>query len=444
MILIQRKELEMLDKLAVELNETLDTSVAGAFLSGFGRRIFFPKGIVAQSAEAGAKAKKYNATVGLARSKGQPMYLSDIYSAFCDDGLKPNDIFSYAPGGGDRTLRALWKEEMVRKNPSLKGQTFSLPMVTGGLTHTISLVANIFFDEGDEIVCPDLFWDNYELIFVHTRNGRMIPFSFFTEQGGFNVEGMKQALLSCRNDVARIILNFPNNPTGYTPTESEMVAIRDALVEVAESGKKVLVLSDDAYFGLFFEKETAKESLFAKIANIHENIFAIKGDAATKEEMVWGFRVGFITYASKGFTEKHLEALSNKTLGAIRCSVSNCDRPGQSLIVKAMRDGKNYQSDKEKTFVEMEARYRVLKEVLKKYQGSGLLKPYPFNSGYFMAFDTLGHSAEELRCYLLENYSVGAINIMDRTLRLAFCSVEKEDIAELVDLVYKSAEALWN
>ena len=181
----------MLDKLAVELNETLDTSVAGAFLSGFGRRIFFPKGIVAQSAEAGAKAKKYNATVGLARSKGQPMYLSDIYSAFCDDGLKPNDIFSYAPGGGDRTLRALWKEEMVRKNPSLKGQTFSLPMVTGGLTHTISLVANIFFDEGDEIVCPDLFWDNYELIFVHTRNGRMIPFSFFTEQGQVrgNVDG---------------------------------------------------------------------------------------------------------------------------------------------------------------------------------------------------------------------------------------------------------------
>ncbi len=432
-----------MDRLAVELNETLDTSVAGAFLSGFGRRIFFPKGIVAQSAEAGAKAKRYNATVGLARSKGQPIYLTDIYDEF-KGGLAPNQIFSYAPGGGDKELRSVWKEEMVKKNPSLKGQIFSLPMVTGGLTHTISLVASLFFDEGDEIVCPDLFWDNYELIFVHTRNGVMKTFRFFDEKGGFNVEGMKRALLECKGDTARIILNFPNNPTGYTPSEEEMERIKDALVEVADTGKKLLVLSDDAYFGLFFEKETAKESLFARIANIHENIFAIKGDAATKEEMVWGFRVGFITYASKGFTEKHYDALNSKSLGAIRCSVSNCDRPGQTLILKAIREGKNYQKDKDSLFAEMDERYRILKGELAKYADSKVLKPYPFNSGYFMAFDTLGHSAEELRTYLLENYSVGAINIMDRTLRLAFCSVEQEDIAELVSLVYRSAEALWN
>lgn len=433
----------MLDRLAIELNEILDSSVAGAFLSSFGRRIFFPKGIVAQSAEAGAKAKRYNATVGLAKSKGQPMHLSDIYGYFKEGLLQPSEIFSYAPGGGDKELRSVWKEEMIKKNPTLEGKLTSLPMVTGGLTHTISTVANLFFDEGDEIVCPDLFWDNYELIFVHAKNGSLKFFTFYDENKHFNVEGMKKALLDCKGNTARIILNFPNNPTGYTPSKTEMMKIRDAIVEVAESGKKVMVLSDDAYFGLFFEEETEKESLFSFLADAHENIFAIKGDAATKEEMVWGFRVGFITYASKGFTEKHIDALNSKTLGAIRCSVSNCDRPGQSLILKAIKEGKSYQEDKDKTFKEMEARYRILKKELEKYQDSKLLKPYPFNSGYFMAFDTMGRSAEELRVYLLEKYSVGAINIMDRTLRLAYCSVEQENISELVTLVYSAAEEIW-
>ena len=63
---------------------------------------------------------------------------------------------------------------------------------------------------------------------------------------------------------------------------------------------------------------------------------------------------------------------------------------------------------------------------------------------HFMAFDTHGRSAEELRVYLLEKYQVGAINIMGRTLRLAFCSVEEDKIPDLVDTVYKAAGEILN
>jgi len=160
--------------------------------------------------------------------------------------------------------------------------------------------------------------------------------------------------------------------------------------------------------------------------------------------MVWGFRIGFITYGSKGFTPDHLDALSKKTLGAIRCSVSNCDRPGQSLLLKAIKEGRNYQKDKDYLFDVVSARYIEIKRVLEKYKDSKFLKPYPFNSGYFMAFDTLGNDAEELRCYLLEKYQVGAINIMGKTLRLAYCSVEIEQIENLVELVYQASEEIWS
>ena len=284
--------------LAIELNETLKGTCAYDLLGNKGKNMYFPKGIVAQSAEAGDKAKRYNATVGLATEKGDPFCLSDIYSAFVPGSLSKKEIFNYAPGGGDKELRALWKKAMVKKNPTLEGKLLSTPIVTGGLTHTISIIATLFMDRGDEVVCPDLYWDNYQLIFEDLAEGELKTFPSFKD-GGFNVEGMKKALLETKGDTARLILNFPNNPTGYSPSKEEAKAIVEAVKEVAESGKKIFVISYDAYFGLFYEEETEKESLFSFFCDAHENILAIKGDAATKEEMVWGFRIGFITYGGK-------------------------------------------------------------------------------------------------------------------------------------------------
>lgn len=429
--------------LAIELNEALNGTIAGEMLSDVGRRIFFPKGIVAQAAEAGSQAKRFNATVGMSTSGGQPMHLSDIYNKFDTASFTPSDIFSYAPGGGDPRLRALWKEEMVKKNPSLASKKFSLPIVTAGLTHGLSIIGQLFFQSGDTLVVPDLAWDNYELIYVHQQDAQIVSFPFYTDQGGFNVEAMAAALRSIPSKRGRLLLNFPNNPTGYTPTAVEMQAIVDALVRLADEGHRLMVITDDAYFGLFFEPEVARESIFASLCDAHPNIFAIKCDAATKEELVWGFRIGFVTYGSKNFTDEHLDALNKRTLGIIRSTVSNCDKPGQSLLVSAMQSGAHYEKDKQGVFDEMKRRYDTLRDALKKYEGNDLLVPHPFNSGYFMAFKTKG-SAEALRRHLLQKYQVGCINIADVTLRLAYCSVECDKIEELVDVVHKAAGEAWS
>ncbi len=432
-----------MNELAKELNDALEGTAAISLLSKRGKGIYFPKGIVAQSAEAADKAKRYNATVGLATDKGEPFCLGDIYSKFVPGTMKKKEIFSYAPGGGDKELRALWKERMIEKNPTLEGKTISTPVVTGGLTHAISLIGFLFINEGDEVVTPDLFWDNYELIFDNYAGGVLKTFPTFRD-GRFNTEGMKKTMLETKGDTCRIILNFPNNPTGYTPNKEERKEIVEAIKSVAETGKKVLVISDDAYYGLFYEEETEKESLFSYLCDAHENILAVKGDAATKEEMVWGFRIGFLTYGGKSLDKKALDALEKKSLGAIRCTVSNCDRPGQSLLLKAMRDGADYEKDKKYLFSTMSERYGIMKKAVERHSSSKTLEAYPFNSGYFMAFDTHGRSAEELRLYLLDKYEIGAINIMGRTLRLAYCSVEKEKIDDLVDMVYKGADELWS
>jgi aspartate/methionine/tyrosine aminotransferase len=432
------KERDM-NPLAKELNEVLAGTLADELLSDYGHRMYFPKGIISQSAEAKQKAHKYNATIGIATEKGSAMCIPSIYSEFTD-GLSKDEVFPYAPTAGDPALRNAWLTEMVAKNPSMAGKKTSLPVVTGGLTHAISLAAALFLDKGESIIVPDMYWGNYNLVFTEQREAKQVSFPLFRD-GKLNIQGLSETIDSIEGPHVAMILNFPNNPTGYTPTNTEADEIVKMLVGKAEAGRKLLVFTDDAYFGLFFEDDICRESLFAKLCDAHENIFAIKGDAATKEEMVWGFRVGFITYNSKGMTEAHYEALVKKTMGAIRGNVSSCSKPAQTILLKGMRS-KTYHEEKKAGIVQIGERYRLMKQVLAKYASESVLKPLPFNSGYFMSFVCTG-DAEQLRTHLLDNYGVGTISIKNTYLRLAFSSTDIEEIADLVSIVYHGAKEVF-
>lgn len=422
---------------AKTLNTALENSVISSLLSKFGESIYLPKGIIVQGGE--AKGKRYNATIGIALEHGQPMHLESVRECFAPF-ISNKDLFPYAPGLGKPELREAWKNEMLYKNPTLKGKKFSLPCVTSGLTNALSVIASLFVNKGDEIVIPDLYWENYDLVFKEYNGGKFRTFPMF-KNGGFNLEGLSSTIDQCNKDKLMVLLNFPNNPTGYTPTKAEQEKIAEILKEKANSGKKLLVLLDDAYFSLFFEENTAKESLFSYLADASENILAVKCDAATKEEMVWGFRLGFITFAHKNISDKEIDALSQKLTGAIRGSLSNCPHPSQSILLHAMQ-AETYHEDKHKGVAIIKERYEELKSALEKYKGDKNLVPYPFNSGYFMSFDVKNTTAEKLRVLLLEKYDLGSVALGEHTLRIAFSSIDKEDIAEVIDRLYIAAKEL--
>lgn len=428
-----------MNSIAKELNAVLEGSAAAGLLSDFGKRMYFPKGIVAQSAEASQKATRYNATVGMATQNGNPLFLPSVFEMFSH--VSEKDVFTYAPTAGDPNLRKVWKREMEKKNPSLKGKETSVPVVTSGLTHGIFVAAELFLDENDVILVPDMFWGNYRLIIEETRKAKIQQFPFYSEDGKLNLEALEEAIYTTGSDKVSIILNFPNNPTGYSPSKDEALAVTAILTKAAEKGKRVMVITDDAYFGLFYEEDTCKESLFAYLADAHENLLAVKVDGATKEELVWGFRVGFITYGAKGMTAEQYEALVKKTMGAVRGSISNCSKPAQTLLLKGLESG-TYEAEKQAALEILRERYLKVQEVLARFAKKETLIPLPFNSGYFMAFTCAG-SAEALRLYLLETYNIGTISIQDTYLRIAYSSVNVEQIEDLFTLLFQAAEEVW-
>ena len=411
-----------MNKLAIGLNKALGS--AAEFLSKAGKRMYFPYGgILGQSGE--AKGCEINATIGMAfEEDGSPL----VMKCFGDNLKLDKKAFLYAGSFGLPKLREQWKEMEFKKNPSLKGVKFSNPVVTNALTHGIRIVAELFADTADELVCPDLFWDNYELIFQDAVGCKVRHFNTF-KKGAFDAEAMKKALLA-PGQKKILILNFPNNPTGYTATIEDAKKIVAAVKAAAKAGKKIVVVCDDAYFGLVYEKGIHGESLFAEFATLDKNVLAVKLDGTTKEDYVWGLRVGFISFAFKGATDEQLKALEAKAAGNVRSCISNSSSIGQHLAIAAFAD-KGYAKQKKEKYAVLKARYLEIRKILKTHpEYAKNFEAMPFNSGYFMCVKPIGVDAEKVRKQLIAKYSTGTI-VLSGLIRLAFSTIPKAKLAKL-------------
>lgn len=426
----------MLNPQAAILNKIIKSKNRAVYhlLSQRGLTIFFPKlGILNQSAQ--AQKAEINATIGIAKADDKsPLKLNAIAQKI---SLSSQEVFPYAPGAGLPLLRNLWQQQISAKNPPIKTEQISLPVVTVGVTHGIYLSAYLFINEGDLVILPDLYWENYDLIFQTVFAASLKTFPTFKNKG-FNVLALEKLLLE-KGWKKIVLLNFPNNPCGYTPTEEEADKIAAVLLKAAKNGKQILALIDDAYFGLVYEKGIITNSLFTKISNLHPNILAVKLDGATKEDFVWGLRVGFLTFAVKDGNASLYTALGEKAAGVIRATVSNAPLISQSLLINAYQSP-NYQEEKKANFLILKKRYLKVKEILTGNKYQDRFTAYPFNSGYFLCLRLKrAATAEKVRQRLLNQYQIGVIAFANN-LRVSFSSVAEKDLPKLFKHIYQACQ----
>ncbi|MGA1870895.1 MAG: aminotransferase class I/II-fold pyridoxal phosphate-dependent enzyme [bacterium] len=421
---------------AEELNDLIkkESETVLNLLSKRGREIFFPKkGILSQSAD--AKGKKINATIGAAiEDDGSPMRLKSIEEKVMMD---PSHIFPYGPSYGRPDIRQKWKEMLLEKNPTLSGKSISLPVVTSALTHGLSMTGYMFVNENESIIIPDLFWGNYTLIFSNAYGAKLDTFRLY-ENNRLDINSFKAKLSSAPPSKKIVLLNFPNNPSGYAPTGKEAAEIVSTIKNAADKGSIILVIIDDAYFGLVYEEGIETQSLFSYLCDIHEHVLAVKLDGPTKEDYVWGFRIGFITYGIKGGNQNLYSALEAKTAGAIRGSISNASNLSQSLILKSYQS-QDYKKEKQSKYELLESRYQAVRDTLSTNPDyAAMFTALPFNSGYFMCIKLKdGLDADKVRQLLLHKYDTGVISIKG-IMRIAFSSVSVKDIPQMFENIYKA------
>lgn len=429
-----------INPLAKKLNEQINNENSAIYdlLTPYGRRLYFPKGIVSQSNEAKKSAHLFNATIGIATENNAPMHLLTV-KHFVADKFKVNEVFPYAPSSGLLPLRKLWQQRQRNLNQSITQS--SMPVVTNALTHGLSLIGDLFINPEDTVIVPDKFWGNYRLMWEVNKQAKFEFFPTFNENlQAFNTNSLTKILLDKPLKKAIVVLNFPNNPTGYTVTKSEAKQIKEILHTAAMRGTNLVIICDDAYWGLTYENDCEKESFFGELANCHKNILTIKIDGCTKEHFMWGFRVGFITFGSKDCDQAY-QALESKVSGAIRGNISNVNHHGQTLLLKALQQPSIETEIIEKRAI-LKKRYEKVKEVVYNKEYSKFWDVYPFNSGYFMCLRLKTVTAEKLRIHLLSKHGIGTISTGEKDLRVAFSCLNEKDIELLFKMIANASEEL--
>jgi len=422
------------------INEVLESNAPALFraLSPLGRRAFFPPDIPVQAAQ--ARGKTYNGTIGVfTDGRGHAVPLPTLEQALNMNAEDRNRALLYSPVAGIPELRERWRvwqrEGRDEELPS------SLPFTTVGLSHGLSMVADLFGGEGRAIAVTTPFWGNYRQSFA-LRTGATMRTAPTYQDATFDPRGIAKALEGLPpGEPAVALVNFPSNPGGYSPTVEEREILVATLLGIAEE-RPLVVVCDDAYIGLAYGPEIPKESLFWDLTGRHEQLIPVKVDGATKEFFFFGGRVGFLTL---GYPPESpvMEAMESKMMCLERSTVGSPVASSQMVLLQALRSG-NMREEVAAVRQIGRRRFEVMRPLLDKLD-RGLLQPMPFNSGFFTLLELpeeLGLTAEEVRVYLLERYDTGVVAVGERFLRLAICSVSEEAIPELVSRLERCVREL--
>ena len=422
-----------------------------SLLSDFGKKLSQPPGIIEWSARA-KKETEINVTVGVATGKSSEYTVSsseDIgifhLSVFQErfGKFKPDQIFAYAPVLGISSLRENWKKWIGYKlkghNPEIES-IITRPYAVPGITMGIYIISRMFLSPGEKAVMPDKRWGNYDAIIKGNIDAGIQSFTLFRDKR-FNYEGMKDAIIETakKQDKTFLLLNFPHNPTGYSPDNETVIQICSTLKDaVKESGKPLIVVTDDAYEGFVYDDST-KHSIFSHLTDLGKDILAVKLDGITKELLFWGGRLGMITFAIPSyFGDKEMIEieLENKVVGLVRSTLSNSTRLIQEAVASVISEPENFIEERNKIIMAIGKKASAFKEELEK-NPCPEVRPDPFNSGFFAFINIMDISAEKLADHLIKKYKIGVIPIEKKNeningIRVTFSSVIVEDIPRLV------------
>jgi len=225
-----------------------------------------------------------------------------------------------------------------------------------GSDELIDLILRLFLKHGDEVInCPPTF--GMYPFSTDVCGGRVIDVPR-TEDFALDIAGIKNALT---NRTKAIFVASPNNPTGTTTTEKE-------IMELVGTGKIVIV--DEAYFE--FSNLTV-----ANLVPIYPNLIVLR--TFSKWAGLAGLRIGY------GFFPVEIAGYLMKIKQPYNANVA-----AQAAVLASLADIEYLRSNITKIIMERERLLGKLKEL-------DLLRPYPSNGNFVLCSLPKGEAKEAWR-----------------------------------------------
>lgn len=238
------------------------------------------------------------ANAGLGRDDVLPFWFGESDAVTADfireaaiESIQRGETF-YSHNFGLPALREAIADYMARWHPSQAARAWiDRVIVTSGGVNALMLVCQALVDADDEVVVVTPVWPNLvaqpTILGAHVRTVSLAPDA--TGAWRLDVEALLQGITA---STRLLIVNSPNNPTGWTLTADEQ---RRILAHCRHTG--TWILSDEVYERLYFaggEGDLAPS--FLDVAKPDDRLVVVH--SFSKSFLMTGWRLGWLVLPS--------------------------------------------------------------------------------------------------------------------------------------------------
>ncbi len=261
--------------------------------------------------------------------------------------------------GLDELRRAIAKRERIKTG--LYYDPLKEIVVTAGASEGLYCIWNVFLNPEDEVMIPSPYYSSYfnQLIYSGT-NLVKVP---IMKDGKikFDIEDFKARLTK---NTKMILINSPNNPSGYVMTEEDLNMIAEFAIE-----NDLIVISDECYDSFIFE---GNYKSIATLPGMRERTLVV--NSSSKTFSMTGWRIGYVM-GNEDFIRE---------IGKIHSHISVCATSfAQAGAVEAY---KNVFKEVENMVAEFKLRRDYVAKCLGKIDGISFIEP----KGAFYVFINVG------------------------------------------------------
>ena len=206
---------------------------------------------------------------------------SQIAIEAAQNALQAGDHF-YQPNNGKPRLRSALAHYMNGLYGTSK--TKQNITVTASGMQGLALTALALIDSGDHVVCIDPVWPNLGESFK-IAGGQIDSTTLFARDGRWHLD-MEELLTKLTHKTKALLINSPNNPTGWVCSAEEQKTILD---HCRKQG--IWIVADDVYARLYQHGSLAPG--FQHLANADDLLISI--NSFSKAWSMTGWRLGWIT-----------------------------------------------------------------------------------------------------------------------------------------------------
>jgi len=211
---------------------------------------------------------------------GEPDFNTpDSIKAAAIQAVEANFTRYTAVGGIDELKDAIIRKLQTDNFLSYKR---SEVVVSCGAKHTLFNLAQVLFEEGDEVIVPGPYWVSYPDLVLFAGAKPVIVNT--QEKNGFKLtpEELETAITG---KTRAIIINSPSNPTGSAYTKEELAALAEVVLR-----HQLIVISDDIYEKILFD-----ELPFWNMAAVNPALkdLTVVVNGVSKAYAMTGWRIGY-------------------------------------------------------------------------------------------------------------------------------------------------------